>query len=743
MSILPAPPTDQPSIPPMAPPIPSMPAMPAPAMMPPAAMPQAVMPPEIVVPQMEAPQQFDFKIPLQQADLDLVGQKYSMEIERALQARRSGAAQNFQIIGNVAEAATTAQVVANPRRPSFKSWEDEIQDLWNRYEMVPPDRDLPFDGAANYRTPLTKWMVDAVLARLMAGLATVRPIWRVEAREPAFINGAGKIEEFLDYVAEEEVNFTEWLDLALIQAGVEGAGIAYVTWITASEHQLIEEVTHVEEAITDEFGAQIGIKKTARSAIVEHDTVIESRPNVDLIPMMDFLVADPRRKHLKDQPWMGHRARLYRAEIAALKGHEGYFNDQIDKALGGGGYQPGSSSTQKADEGVDARTGIKTVNDFSQMKMLDPFDVWSLTAWYDWDLDGKPERVVLEIVMPSRILIRMIKFPYLHGRPFYVPLVLLPRPHSFYPRSLVGDLRMTQDETDAMHNHRTDATSIAISSLFMFLYDEQAGYDPSRQRISLGESIKIDGDINHIQVLAKSFRGITVPGMDIEQLLIDFGKFLTGIHEMQTGGTNEKRTTAFEVGAVIQEGNVKFRRMIERASEAMAEIAYQIIALYQQHANRSLPKMYKVLNETNSPFREIESGEMFGRWKYRVHGVALAHQRDMDVKKAMDVTQLVSTNPIFAELVMNNPRRKYHVAKTLLDKIGAPVVDIIGTEAEAMSSVPPMPGGGPTIDPEVEKKVHELQAKMASAGGISANSRPDGRVPQPGTDAGAKAVGAV
>lgn len=699
-------------------------------------------------PQTNPPEQFSFAIGLEQADREKFAKEYGNEIERALQARRSGFASSYQWIGD-ADTATKATRVTDPGRPQLKSWEDEIQDNWARYEMLPPDRMLPFDGAANYRTPLTKWIVDSILARIIAGLATVRPVFRVEAAQSVDdMARGGRVEEFLDYSLEHELDFVPWLDSALQSAAVEGAAIGYLTWQNKVEHRLVEELQERMEVVKDPATDQPmpdGLggfvqKRVQEVKIVEREDVVESRPNLDLIPFVDFLVADPRRRRLSDQPWMGHRTRLYRAELVQLKGQEGYFDEEIQNLLDGAGNVSTGPSTDKVEQGVEQRTGVATGSTATpSMKMLDTFDIWPIIAWYDWDQDGKPERVVAEIAMPQKRLIRLIKFPYLHNRPFYIPIMLLPRSNSFMPRALVGDLKMTQDELDAMTNQRSDATAIAIACLFMFLYDDQAGFDPSKVRIGLGESIKVSGDINHIQSLAKAFRGVQVPGMDVVNYLLEMARQLSGIHEMQTGGTDSKRATAFEIGAVIQEGNVKFRRMIERVAIAMAEIAYQVIALYQQHANRVDPKVYKVLNDPENPFRTLEPGELAGRWNYRVHGMAIASQRDLDARKAMEMLQIVEQSTVLQEFLRVDPRRRYHLARVFLDKLGWPVEDIIGKEEQipqvmgAQAAQAQQERAGRQVPPEVERMVQEMMGRGGA--GEAPPQQPQSEAGQAGAEA--------
>lgn len=711
--------------------------------------------------QVTPPERLSFAITLERTDREEFARQYGLEIDRALQARRFGTGTGGQWYGDVPESATKATRVVDTGRVTVKSWEEQIQDYWARYEMIPPARELPFDGAANFRTSLTKWMIDAVLARIMAGLATIRPIYRVEAIAPdtAGLGRAGRIEEFLDYVLEHELDFISFLDDALLNSAVEGAAIGYVTWIEKREHRLVEEVQEQSAPILNELGQPMmdGLggsiqKTTPLIKVVEREDVVEARPNLDLIPLTDFLVADPSRKRLADQPWMGHRTTLYRAELAQLRGVEGYIGEELDELLAGSGNQTTGPSMDIVEQGIESRIGIATgPTTQTAMRMLDKFEVWTLICWYDWDQDGKPERVVAEVAMPQKRLIRLIKYPYLHNRPFYVPISLLPRSTSFYPRSLAGDLIMSQDELDAMTNQRIDATAIGIASLFMFLYDEQAGFDPARTRIRLGGSIKLTGDINHLTSLAKIFRGVSVPGMEIITYIIEMARQLSGIHEMQTGGIESKRATAFEIGAVLQEGNVKFRRMIERVSTAIAEIAYQVIALYQQNGDRSQGKVFRVLNDQENPFRTIEMGELFGRWNYRVHGMAIASQRDMDAKKALEVITLVEKSPIFRELVGIDPLRKYHLARTFLDKIGWPVEDLIGKEEQliafiqakqAQAAQPPQggpqgppgaPGGGTTQDLEkfVQERLARGSGEVASATGL------------PGADQGEAGMAAV
>lgn len=678
-------------------------------------------PVQINVPQETAPQAPSFAIPLEQADRETFAKAYADEIDRALINRRSVTGSSRFIVSADGTKMTEIQGIA---APAVYTFEDEIRENWDRYELVPPARTPPFDGAANYRTPLTKWSIDSSLSRIAAGTTGTRPIIRVESRpggDPAIAemetSKAQKIERFLDYVFEHEINFDEWLDDALLNAGVEGTAIGYLTWDEKREHRLAEIIKDIQTPIVDEEGIAgppgsiIGIKNTQVSELEERDEVVFQGPRLDLVSLVDFLVADPRRKSLEEQPWVGHRVRLFYPELEALKGKEGYFDIEIDEILKGRGNQYTEGSKSPVEMGVEQRTGTMTVD--SNLRMLDWYEVWSLIAWYDWDRDGKPEKVVAEIAMPQRRLIRMIKFPLLHGHVNYIPIRLLPRSNSFYGRALASDLRMTQDEVDAMHNQRTDATSVAIASLFMFLYDEQAGFDPARVRLGLGESIRLEGDINHVKVLADAFRGVNVPGMDIENMLLGFAERLSGISEPQTGKPVEKRATAFEIGAVIQEGNVRFRRMIERVALSIAELTYQIVGLYQQHGHRLEEKFFRVLNDPDSPFVASPT-DLAGRWDYRVHGAALASNMDIDARKAMEMLGMAEQSAILQEFIKQDPVRAWTLAKTVIDRIGWPNAEqIIGTKEDAIKLAQMLKQQPPATEPEEA----EAGAKPSPSGG--------------------------
>ena len=654
------------------------------------------------VPQAAPPQAPVFAIGLEPSDRETLAHAYAQEILRSLQLRRLG---------------TSAS----------KGLEQDLQEYWDRYELVPPTRDLPFEGAANYRVPLTKWVIDSIYGRVFAGLAAVRPYFRVEPTEPGEAERAARVEEFLDFSAEHELNYAEWLDDALLNAAVEGTAIGHLMWDQLSEHRLAEQVDQIQEpvfdeggeALTDGYGLPI-LKGSPRSQIVEREDVVFEGPRLSLVPLLDFLVADWRRKNLSEQPWMGHRARLYAPELEALQDKEGYFADEIDQILQSMGNQATESTVTVQQEGLETRTGVVESSQPSTLKMLQWYEVWTLIGWYDWDKDGKPERVLMEIAMPSRRLIRLIKYPYLHNRPNYIVLRILPRSGHFLGRSIAADMKMTQDELDAMHNQRTDATAIAIAALFTFIYSDQVSIDLERDKIQLGRPIRIEGDINQFQSLARAFRGVTPPGSDLEQQLLTFAERLSGISDPQAGRPAQGRKTAFEIGAVIQEGNVRFKRYIERCEVALVELAYQVIGLYQQHASRVLPKVINVLNDQKNPFREVEPGEIAGRFNFRAHGAAIASNMDLDAKKAIDLLELADKSSLLNALIMKSPTRAYALAKVVLDKLGGgdiPVEAIIGTEQEAQAlaqQAPPEQPGGPEVNPDVEKMV---QGMLGGGGG--------------------------
>ena len=667
---------------------------------PPAEQPAAPAPISFDAPQSAPPEQPVFAIVLEQSDREDLARAYSNEIERSLRVRRLG---------------STAS----------KGLEQDLQDYWERYELIPPDRELPFEGAANYRVPLTKWVIDSIHGRAYAGLSSVRPTYKVEPMEPDDSAHAARIEEFLDYVFEQELNYAEWLDDALLNGLVEGTAVGVLNWDVKTEHRLQEDIQEIQEPVPDESGqpmldpyGQPIMKRTTKSRIVEREDVSYEGPRLDLVPLLDFLVADWRRKNLAEQPWMGHRTRLYAPELSALRGQEGYIDEEIDAVLSSTGNQATESVLTAQQAGEEKRTGVVESSQPSSLKMLQWYEIWSLLGWYDWDRDGQPERVVMEIAMPQRRLIRLIKYPYLHNRPNYIVLRILPRTSHFLGRSLAADMRMTQDETDATHNQRTDATAVSIAALFTFLVGEGASLDLERDKIQLGRPIKVEGDVNQIQSLARAFRGVQVPGAELENLLLSFAERLSGISDAQTGRTTTSRTTAFEIGAVIQEGNVRFKRYIERCEVALKELAYQVIGLYQQHADRAMPKVVKVLNDPDNPFRTVEANEIAGRFNYRVHGAAIASNQDLDARKMLELLELVEKSAVLQAFIKINPLNGWNLAKMVLDKLGSgdiPVTDIIGTKEElqaylqaqaAKEAGRPEPGGS---DPRVEQTVQSIQ----------------------------------
>ncbi|MDR7534554.1 MAG: hypothetical protein QN162_14630 [Armatimonadota bacterium] len=648
-----------------------------------AAAPQAVPPPIIESESFAPPLQGPYALTLSDAERERLGSYYGDELLRALEERRTGAARSFQWEGD----ATTArrfEATGGETLGRTKGFEADLQEWWARYEGLPPVRELPFEGAANFRVPLSKWAVDAIHARLVAGLTTVRPYSRVEPLEPEETQAAADLEEFLDWCKEHELGFELFLDDYLLNAAVEGTAVAYLTWERRERHRLAQETVDQfdETGEFDQITGQPILKRTRVPVLVDQPDVVEEGPRLDLIPLVDFLVADWRRKRLDEQPWVAHRTRLYAHELRALREQDGYFADAIDELLQGGGSQYTEGTKPPHVASLEERTGI--AEQLSPRADRRWWEIWVITAWYDSDADGKPERVIFEVAMPQRRLIRALKFPYIHGQPPYILCSLIPRPNHVLGRSLVGDLRMVQDEIDAIHNMRTDAVTVAIGSLFTFIHDEMVDPGLDRRRISLGEPMRVEGDINHLQILAKSFRGVNPPGMDIEQMLLGFAERISGISDPQAGRPTEGRKTAFEIGAVIQEGNVRFRQMIRRVAAALAELDYQLVGLYQQYSARVGERIMRVLRRNTDIFQGVDSG----RFRFRIHGAAIASNQDIDAKRALELLQLAEQSGIIQFFVKQDPRRMYHLAKTVLDKAGrgdVPTEAIIGSEAELMA----------------------------------------------------------
>lgn len=530
----------------------------------------------------------------------------------------------------------------------------DIQEWRDLYEGFLPPKDFPWPQCSNTNIPMIQYHVDTLHANINTVTLTVSPITLVSC--PPYAGDENKqlgkrVEDFLEYVQLRQMKLPELADMCFLESLLTPAAVAKVRW--AEEYRVARRY---QPSIDPETGED-DIEE------VEVQEPKQIGPTIDLVDLANFVIYPLRSASVECAQLVGDRYWLSRDDILR-RIQSGQFDASAEAVL--------NYATTEAGQGSD-----NNERDEMERMGLDPtdaeqFEFWDVLTGYDSNGDKLNEECRFVIEARSGIVVRATKFPYSHGRRYYVPFRPYPRPNRFFGRATPQILEGIQRQVNSLHNQRVDSTTIAINKVF--LQRKGSSVDPDNLTIYPGAVIPVDNvdDVREVQISPN------VPGIDIEQQLQQYGERSTGINDIAAArGINGDKTLG-EVAMTSSAGGIRFGELIRRLQSSMIEISTQVLGLCYQFCTDDELEAFGLTRD-----------DLIKPWELDSHGNTSTANKMQIRQEANLLYNTLATNPLVAQDVSRVYRltRDYLLAYDRTD-----VENYIGTEDELKQA---MQGGDP------------------------------------------------
>lgn len=608
----------------------------------------------------------------------------------------------------VADVLAAIQATADAHRQRMET----VQKVRDRFYLTTPNRTPPFPEGANWHVPFTRWVLDAVAARLWGNAFGATPwIMATGVQGRSDVDQAARTEPFLQFVNAEELHLDERGDEALERILTDGFVMAKVPWRRDVQRVTRRRVRQVQTVITDEGGLPMldeqgrqTIRLTTVYDAEEAEEEVYHGPDLELVTIDNFIAPNPNEADVRKQPWVAQQFWMTKDQLwrerertVVLDGQEqtvGLWRhvDQLvmlqrreDASL------QGLEAAAAASEGVSQEvTSPDLVGEIRCYEVLWPYRAWAMVRQPNVRPDDLPDRVILTIAADDGKLIRAIHYPFWdpHPESYWVKLEVIHKQGRWFSQSLGEILMPVQDELDTIHWQRTDATTIMLLAFLTFLAEE--GSADSLERIKLGQRNVVES-IDGIKLLADVIKvSLQAPGLDIEQLVLKFGELLSAIAEPQLGSPSRGDKTAFEIGTIVREGNLKFTKMLARFARGLVTIDRIVMRRYAQYYPLVAPKLYRVRSDDDQDaVRELALGDLQVQYDLQLRGQTVSANKEIEAAKAFRVLTLSEQSLWLRLILLANPQGVYELVKTFLHQIDWPggTEVLIGPKDKAVAAI--------------------------------------------------------
>lgn len=607
--------------------------------------------------------------------------------------------------------------------------EDWIQ--WQKDYWAKPDtpvRNFPFKRAANVVIPLTAIAVEAIYARLLNTIFSVKPFWSMRPRTKVWVDAAPEIERWLQVEAEDiqrldAYGFASESLLELIKFG---------TGIGKSGYE--RDVRKINVDLPD-------------GTIQERWIERKNGPTLDYVPLANFLMR-LSEKDPQTADWVGeeHRgwtwAQLKREALSgrirpeALEAIKTYWNSQ-------------NSSESPAGRLDNARRSLEN----AEPAWHESFDFCELWVSFDVDLDGVDEEIVVDFHKPSGTLLstRYNWYSDVH-RPYRIG-VYIPVEGRWAGIGVGKQNEQFQPLVTTIHRQRLDAGTLA--NMGQVAIKKSSGYGPG-EPIFPGKMWFLD-DVEDIKEFHLS-NTQHFSQIQNEEAAVHFSDKRVGTNDLILGiphqGTPGTATTDM---AKLAEGNKKFDMVLKNVRRWFSLLGEDVVANFQQFGNQD--RHWLVQDEKGEwverflqlPIESVRKGAAIDltitdsitnkdveQQKWMSLFSVLSGNYNVILEKAMIIAQTTG-DPMVALMVADMALRGINEAtRRLLETFNIPDVDnFIIDMRQAHDQLAASRSGAPGSDPglaqlEQQAGMAQLMALVGANGGGSGNGNGGSARPRSG-----------
>ena len=283
--------------------------------------------------------------------------------------------------------------------------------------------------------------------------------------------------------------------------------------------------------------------------------VVEDSPFAERVSPMDVFV-DPDATSMHDIKWIAQRIRRPLTDVKNDKRYSKVARDQIE-----------------------TMAVSRYSDDPSKKKIYDKTEGYA-EIWEYYDISTKTMSVFSET--SDQFLIKPTPMPYSFGQPF-VMLRNYDVPDHFYP---IGDLESIEPLQRELNETRTQMMNHRKKYSRKYLYKESAFDNLGRTALESDEDnvmVPVISD-EALSSIVAAFPAVINPSdfYDQTQMIIGDIDRVSGVSEIQRGGTSEIRRTATESSLVQDASNARTADKLAMIEQAISECGRRMVSLARQ-----------------------------------------------------------------------------------------------------------------------------------------------------------------
>lgn len=433
----------------------------------------------------------------------------------------------------------------------------ELERKWVRYhesykaEPLCAENNFPFPRSSNLVIPIVPTDVDTIYARLMGMYFATENVWTCRATRPDMVEFAPRLEEFLGWAQEHELQLydpvADWL-LETIKLG---------TGILKTRYQRDYKKVYEFREVASPDGSITTLERQAR--LLLHD-----RPQVSHVSLWNFFVP-AGYSDLQSAPWCAEKIPLNWIQMLNRARSGIYTNVE----------RLGESWARSRGSIVDQN--LDRLDNYIPNRG-DKFDIFEF--WLDWDIDadGEDEAIVVTLHPDTRTLLRVDFNPFFNQEKPYDYSRYTRVEKRFYGIGVCEMLATFQDEISTMHNQRIDSYSVANASIFVALKNGNIKQD---EPLFPGRILLVD-DLNEVKTLQMG----SPLAQDItqEQMTLQYARQRDGVNDWVAGNDSASSNYAPATVAMqqLREGSKRIDQSIRENRRCLSQVGIRVSELYQQ-----------------------------------------------------------------------------------------------------------------------------------------------------------------
>jgi hypothetical protein len=521
-----------------------------------------------------------------------------------------------------------------------------------QYRQLISDTGQPWAGAYHLNTPVTTKQMDTAMAETAEVFEATDPSWTVQGiPNPALKDAIGiqqrTLDVYEDFVEGGFVSQKVFFDAWLLGTGWEAR---------VFKHQLEHHIEQRTWSSIEEFSSDFPDHWQKHTEIVKQ--LSEGTPVTRVIEFTEDVIQAPISEHVEweDAIVPLHLNGLMGLRTATCLARRVWMRwSEIQQLEQQGDYLSGVSEELKYMAGVVDESGYKTRGDYNpdyQRTSIETFEVTTFLM-----VGKKLVRCLVNIARDRLLVMRIIRYPYEHHRPFLIPYWIEESRAGIYQPGLGEKLQPINLALNGLLAHILNAGVLATSMGFKIRSNTDAIRAMFEKEWYPGAYTELS-NMDDVQQWQFQMPNLD-PMVKMFTILLSFAEDVTGI----TGGlggnvdAEDPNAPGNKTALLLRRASKKLRKAITTLRQSVDESGYQALRLIAQFVPAKTVAQALGINEEEA------------RSALRLKMPTVAHSAAFDLDRFQQTADnqlwfgLLSKEP----LIVNNPIKRLKLYQMLAE----------------------------------------------------------------------------